>query len=434
MDFKRKIYNNLLNWKETKQGSTALLIEGARRIGKTFIVKKFGENEYDSYILIDFSQKTNELEKIFLDNQLDLDMFFNQLQLYFKTQLVERKSLIVFDEIQLFPPARQMIKHLVEDGRYDYVETGSLLSLKTNIENILLPSEEESIKMYPFDFEEFLWALSYEKLSKQIKSHFENNQYIPEAVHNLALELYDKYLIIGGMPEAVKTYISTNSFIKVQQIQNEIVNQYLADMAKYANATTSVKIRASYNSIPVQLAKENAKFQYKIVQKGASATIFGESIEWLNLSNIILTCQKIQHAYIPINAYVDLSSFKLYMSDIGILTMKSNFPIQIILSPINHDNTFLGAITENYVAQSLKANNHNLFYWTSEAKAEVDFILQIDDKAIPIEVKKGKRNRSKSLSLFMKKYDSNYAIRISRKNFGFENNIKSIPLYAVFCI
>ena len=230
MDFKRKIYNNLLNWKETKQGSTALLIEGARRIGKTFIVKKFGENEYDSYILIDFSQKTNELEKIFLDNQLDLDMFFNQLQLYFKTQLVERKSLIVFDEIQLFPPARQMIKHLVEDGRYDYVETGSLLSLKTNIENILLPSEEESIKMYPFDFEEFLWALGDTVTIPLLKDFFEKKIPLGTAVHKRIMKSFVEYILVGGMPQAIIQYVKTKDFNKVEEEKKNILKLYRNDI------------------------------------------------------------------------------------------------------------------------------------------------------------------------------------------------------------
>lgn len=430
---KRKIFDLLLNWKSEKNRKP-LILSGARQVGKTYILEKFGLSNFEKLIYINLEIEKNIRE--FIKEELSPHKIIQFIETVKQEEIEAEKTLIFFDEIQASEAALLSLKYFYEQTpEYYVVAAGSLLGVTINRDKYSFPvGKVTELQLMPLDFEEFLWALSYEKLSKQIKSHFENNQYIPEAVHNLALELYDKYLIIGGMPEAVKTYISTNSFIKVQQIQNEIVNQYLADMAKYANATTSVKIRASYNSIPVQLAKENAKFQYKIVQKGASAAIFGESIEWLNLSNIILTCQKIQHAYIPINAYVDLSSFKLYMSDIGILTMKSNFPIQIILSPINHDNTFLGAITENYVAQSLKANNHNLFYWTSEAKAEVDFILQIDDKAIPIEVKKGKRNRSKSLSLFMKKYDSNYAIRISRKNFGFENNIKSIPLYAVFCI
>jgi len=248
------------------------------------------------------------------------------------------------------------------------------------------------------------------------------------------LELYQKYFIVGGMPAAVKSFIKTDSFLKVQAIQYDVINAYIADMAKYADTTTSVKIRACYDSIPAQLAKENAKFQYKVVQRGGTATIFGEAIEWLNLANITLKCQRLEHGLIPINAYMDLINFKLYMGDIGILTLRSEIPLQTILSTIETDNTFLGAMTENYVAQCFKAKSYRLAYWQSEGKAEVDFVLQLDGKVVPIEVKKGRRNRAKSLGVFMEKYNSEYAIRISKKNFGFENNIKSVPLYAVFCI
>jgi len=232
----------------------------------------------------------------------------------------------------------------------------------------------------------------------------------------------------------VKLFIKTDSFLKVQIIQNDILNEYIADMAKYADTATSVKIRACYDSIPGQLAKENTKFQYKVVQRGGTATIFGEAIEWLNLANITLKCRRLEHGLIPINAYMDLINFKLYMGDIGILTLRSEIPLQTILSTIETDNTFLGAMTENYVAQCFKSKNYRLAYWQSEGKAEVDFVLQLDGKVVPIEVKKGTRNRSKSLGIFMEKYKSDYAIRISKKNFGFENNIKSVPLYAVFCI
>jgi len=288
--------------------------------------------------------------------------------------------------------------------------------------------------MYPLDFEEFLWALGYEKLADEIKIHYMNDETMPDALHNVALELYQKYFIVGGMPAAVNSFVKTDSFLKVQVVQNDILNEYIADMAKYADPATSIKIRACFDSIPAQLAKENAKFQYKVVQRGGTATIFGEAIEWLNYASITLKCQRLEHGFIPINAYMDLINFKLYMGDIGIMTLRSEIPLQTILSTIETDNTFLGAMTENYVAQCFKSKKYRLAYWQSEGKAEVDFVLQIDGKVIPVEVKKGMRNRSKSLGVFMEKYKSEYAIRISKKNFGFESNIKSVPLYAVFCI
>ena len=273
-----------------------------------------------------------------------------------------------------------------------------------------------------------------EKLAEEIKSHYAANEAMPEALHEVALDMYRKYFIVGGMPAAVATFIETESYLKIQIIQNEILNEYIADMAKYADSAISIKVRACYNSIPAQLAKENTKFQYKVIQRGGTATIFGEAIEWLIFAGIALKCQRLEHGYIPVNAYVDLISFKLYMADIGILTLRSKIPLQTILSPIEADNTFLGAMTENYVAQVFTTKGYDLMYWQSDGKAEVDFVLQTDDAVIPVEVKKGKRNRAKSLGIFVEKYKSPYSIRISKKNFGFENGIKSVPLYAAFCI
>ena len=276
--------------------------------------------------------------------------------------------------------------------------------------------------------------MNREKLAEEIKLHYSRNEAMPEALHEVALGLYQQYFIVGGMPAAVFDFIGTESFVKVQPIQNDILNEYIADMAKYADPTTSIKIRACYNSIPAQLAKENTKFQYKVVQRGGTATIFGEALEWLAFAGIALKCQRLNHGYIPINAYVDLINFKLYMGDIGMLTLRSKIPLQTVFSPVEVDNIFLGAMTENYVAQAFANKGYDLLYWQSEGKAEVDFVLQIDGAVIPIEVKKSRRNRSKSLGVFIEKYKSPYSIRISKKNFGFENGIKSVPLYAVFCI
>ena len=236
------------------------------------------------------------------------------------------------------------------------------------------------------------------------------------------------------MPRAILTYAETGSLLTVPDVQNRIINDYIADMAKYASNTESVKIRAAFNSIPVQLAKENKKFQYKLAQRGASATIFGSAIDWLHFAGIVLKCQRIEQGMMPISVYSDLASFKLYMSDVGLLTMKSGFSQQTILSASPIDNTFFGAISENYVAQAFSAKQYGLYYWTTEGKAELDFVLQKGDIIIPVEVKTGTRTKSKSLSMFIDKYKPAYSIRISSKNFGYENNIKSVPLYAVFCI
>jgi predicted AAA+ superfamily ATPase len=239
---------------------------------------------------------------------------------------------------------------------------------------------------------------------------------------------------VGGMPAAVKEFVATDSFVAVTDIQNRILNEYIADMAKYADPATSVKIRACYESIPAQLAKENRKFQYSVVKRGGTATIFGEAIEWLNYAGVTLKCKKITQGIMPIKAYVDLSDFKLYLADTGMLTMQSGLPVQAILSPIETNIPFLGAIAENYVAQCFTANGTPLHYWKNDNTAEVDFVIQQGLDVVPVEVKAGVRTRSKSFRIFMETYKCRYGIRISKKNFGMDNGIKSVPLYAVFCV
>lgn len=236
------------------------------------------------------------------------------------------------------------------------------------------------------------------------------------------------------MPAPVRKYKETGKLVEIADIQNKILNDYIADMSKYATNTESVKIRGAYNSIPSQLTKDNKKFQYKVIGKGGNAAMFGAAIDWLCFAGVVIKCQKIEHAFMPIAVYADLSSFKLYMGDVGLLTMKSGIAYQTILSSLEIDNTFLGSIAENYVAEALATKNYKLFYWESKSIAEVDFVLQKEDQIIPIEVKAGIHTRSKSLSVFIEKYEVTYSIRISAKNFGFENNIKSVPLYAVYNI
>ena len=430
---KRKILNFLIDWKNSNDRKP-LILNGARQVGKTYILEEFGNKYFQNVIYLNM-----EIESAlcnFLENELSPKKIIQFIESVKLQEIIPQKTLIFFDEIQACEKALTSLKYFCEQApEYYVVSAGSLLGVAINREKYSFPvGKVNELCMYPLDFEEFLWALGYNKLSEEIKNHYTNNETMPQALHNTALEIFQKYFIVGGMPAAVNAYIKTNSFLKVQTIQNEINNELIVYMTKYVNATTGTKIRACYDSIPVQLAKENTKFQYKVVQRGGTATIFGEAIEWLNLANIALKCQRLEHGFVPINAYMDLINFKLYMGDIGILTLRSEIPLQIILSSIETDNTFLGAMTENYVAQCFKSKKYRLAYWQSEGKAEVDFVLQIDGKVVPIEVKKGRRSRSKSLSVFMEKYKLEYAIRISKKNFGFENNIKSVPLYAVFCI
>ena len=430
---KRKIIDQLLLWKD-KSGRMPLIVNGARQVGKTYILKEFASTRFDQFVYINL--ETNSKVNSYFDGDINPVQIVQYLETVTEIRIIAGSTLIILDEIQSCPRALLALKAFCEDApQYHVVAAGSLLGVAVNREKYSFPvGKVDELSMFPMDFEEFLWAMERNTLSDEIRSHFQQNKPLPVPLHADAMELYKKYLIIGGMPAAVKEFNETLSFLTVKDVQGRILNEYVADMAKYASPATTVKIRACYNSIPAQLAKENVKFQYKTVQRGGTATIFGESIEWLVYAGIALKCQKTSHGFMPVSAYVDLSDFKLYLSDAGMLTMQSGMATQTILSSIEEDNMFLGMISENYVAQALVSNGFPLFYWKNENTAELDFVIQIAGEVIPVEVKKGKRTKSTSLNMFVNQYKSRYAVRISAKNFGFENQIKSVPLYAVWCI
>jgi len=430
---KRKALKQLEEWKK-KSGRLPLIVNGARQVGKTYLIKEFGEKYFKNTVY--FNLEINLAVNSYFDTDIQPLRIIQYLETASGQRIIPEETLLVLDEIQSCPRALTALKTFCEEApQYYIVCAGSLLGVAVNRENYSFPvGKVDEIQLFPMDFEEFLMALDEDLLVDEIHKHFAADLKMPEILHNKALDYYKQYLIVGGMPAVVKEFVQTQSLLTASEIQGRIQNEYIADMAKYASATTSVKIRACYNSVPVQLAKENKKFQYKIVQRGGTATIFGESIEWLNFAGVVLKCQKAEHGYMPVAVYVDLSDFKLYMSDVGLLTAKSGMAQQTILSSIEEDNGFLGALSENYVAQALIVNGHSLFYWKNDNTAELDFVLQLDDKVIPVEVKKGSRTKSVSMNMFLKKYNCPYAIRISKKNFGFENDIKSVPFYAVFCL
>lgn len=376
----------------------------------------------------------NRQVRAYFEENLEPKKILQFLEVFAEDRIVPEETLIILDEIQACEKALTSLKYFYEEmPQYCVAAAGSLLGVAINRKQYSFPvGKIETIDLYPMDFEEFLWAVKREFLAAEIRRCFEQMEAMPEGLHAEAMEYYRQYLIVGGMPAVINRYLETERLLDVTEVQSEIVDNYIADMAKYAANTDSVKIRACYNSIPAQLAKENKKFQYKVVQKGGTTALFGVSIEWLNLAGVVIKCQKIEHGYEPIPVYADLASFKLYMSDAGILTMKSALPYHIILS--GEGNTFLGALTENYVATQLTANGYDLYCWTSEYSAELDFVIMKDQKVYGIEVKKGEHVRSKSLSQFIKKYHPYRAVRFSAKNFGDENGIWSIPLYAAFCI
>lgn len=433
INVERKILYKLIKWKN-KSERRPLLIQGARQVGKTYIIKEFGKNNYENTIYVNF--EINRLVASFFDEDITPKRIVKYLESHFEVKISDVNTLIIFDEIQACPRALTSLKYFHEEmPDLNIIAAGSLLGVAINRDNFSFPvGKVEILTLYPIDFEEFLWANGKTDLATDIRNHYESNEKMNNAIHGELMEFYKMYLIIGGMPRVVYEYVSTGELISIKELQNEILDNYTSDMAKYASNSDSVKIRACYNSMPNQLAKDNKKFQYKVVKTGGNATIFGEAIEWLCYAGIVNKCLKITQGVMPISAYSDLSSFKLYMSDVGLLIMKSGFMHSAILSHLEINTTFWGAIAENYVAVALASNGYQLFYWQSENTAEVDFVIQKDDYVIPIEVKAGKNTKSKSLSVYINNYNPKYSIRISNKNFGFENNIKSVPHYAVFCI
>lgn len=429
---KRKIEKKLLNWKEMSKDRKPLILNGARQVGKTYILKEFGREHFENVLYVNL--EINRTVRAYFEENMEPGKLLRFLEAAAGERIIPGETLIILDEIQSCEEALTALKYFCEEvPEYHVAAAGSLLGVAINRSKYSYPvGKVETMELFPMDFEEFLWALGKDFLAAEIRECFAHMASMPEGLHREALEHFREYLIVGGMPAVVSNYLENKSFLNVSAAQNEIVDNYIADMAKYASNTDSVKIRACYNSIPAQLAKENKKFQYKVVQKGGTAAVFGVSIEWLNLAGIVLKCQKIEHGFEPIPVYADLSSFKLYMGDVGILTMKSAMPHHIILA--GEGNTFLGAVIENFVAMQLRANGYELYYWSSEYSAELDFVIIKDQRIYGIEVKKGEHVRSRSLSQFVAKYHPYRAVRFSAKNFGNENNIWSIPLYAVFCL
>lgn len=429
---KRKIEEQLLSWKGKTSNRLPLIVNGARQVGKTYILRKFGAEQFKNVVYINL--ETNLTIASYFTDNIAPERLLRYLEASTGGRIIPGETLIILDEIQSCERALTSLKYFCEETpEYHIVAAGSLLGVAINRQRYSFPvGKVETITLYPLDFEEFLWARGKEALCEEIHRDYETMEPLPDALHQEAIELYREYLLIGGMPACINAFLNSGSFLDVPLVQNEILDNYIADMAKYASNTDSVKIRACYNSIPAQLAKDNKKFQYKVVQKGGSATLFGASIEWLNLAGVVLKCQRINQAYEPIAVYADLSAFKLYMGDVGLLTMKSGISQQTVLS--GEGNTFLGAVTENYVAQQLVAKGYDLYYWESGSTAELDFVLQKDNQIIGIEVKKGEHVRSRSLSVFVNSYKPTCSIRLSLKNFGAKDGLKAVPLYAIFCI
>ena len=438
--FKRKIYSKMKDWKENSNGKTALLIEGARRIGKSTVVEEFAKNEYESYILIDFSRASKEIKELFEDVS-DLNFLFLQLQLQYKVDLQERKSVIIFDEVQLCPAARQAIKALVADYRYDYIETGSLISIKKNVKDILIPSEERKISMYPMDYEEFLWAIGDTATFSLLKKCFDMNQGLGDAINRKQLRQFRLYMLVGGMPQAVSTYIETNNFRKVDEIKRDILNLYESDFAKI---DPTGRLAMLFDAIPAQLNKNAARYQTSSVLNGEKTDKILELIAELKDSKTVLVAYNTNDPDAGMSNTRDLSRFKLFLGDTGLFVTlmfkDKDFTENEIYEKLLNDklSVNLGYLYENIVAQCLTANGNELFYHTimnkkSKHNYEIDFILARKNKIIPIEVKSSGYKTHKSLDVFTEKYSGRILKRylVYTKDMSKDQDIFCIPVYMV---
>lgn len=417
---KRKIYDEFLQWKREEKGKNALLIDGARRVGKSYIAEKFAKAEYKSYILIDFNRVDESVKELFDLYLNDLDTFFMFLSGYYNVKLYERESLLIFDEVQLFPRARTAIKYLVEDGRYDYMETGSLMSLKKNVRDIVIPSEERHIRMYPMDFEEFLWALGNDTLMEIVKKNFADKKPMGQALHRKAMDYFRQYLIVGGMPQAVREYAEARDFDRVDRVKRDILTLYRADMIKYA-AGYEMKVESIFDEIPSQLQKHEKRFKFSSLKKEARLREYEDAIFWLDDAMVVNICYRSTAPNIGLRLNRDRMTLKCYMADTGLLISHAFDENGIVSEEIYKKLLFdklevnKGMIVENIVAQMLAAKGHKLYFYSnasrtdSSSRMEIDFLIAKDKissrhNISPIEVKSGKNYTLSSLRKFMEKY------------------------------
>lgn len=444
---RRKIYTELLKWKEEEAGRTALLIDGARRVGKSYIVENFAKQEYKSYIIIDFNRVNQEVTELFENYLNDLDLFFMYLSNYYNVKLYERDTLIIFDEVQLFPRARAAIKYLVADGRYDYIETGSLMSIKKNVKDIVIPSEERHLRMYPLDFEEFLWALDNESLMDFIKVFFEKKKPLGAALHRKAMDYFRQYMIVGGMPQAVERYVETKDFERVDRVKRDILELYRADIVKHAQGY-EMKVEQIFDDIPAQLQKHDKKFKLSSLKKEARFRDYEDAIFWLSDAMIVNVCYNSTAPNIGLKLNMDRVTMKCYMADTGLLISHAFDENGIVSEEIYKKLLFdklevnKGMIMENIVAQMLVASGHKLYFYNNPSRddaslrMEIDFLIaksKITSKhnISPIEVKSGGKYTLTSLKKCREKYieqlDTLYVLH--KNDLKVEEGIVYLPLY-----
>ena len=429
----RKIMRFLEAWKEDEHRKP-LVLQGARQVGKTYSVLEFGRTCYENVAYFNF--ETNPKLNETFEEDISPDYLIPILSHIAGQTIVKEKTLIVFDEVQLCERALTSLKYFCENApEYHIIALGSLLGVAVNRARFSFPVGKVDMKtLYPMDMEEFMLALGEETLVKEIKKSFDTDKPLPAALHETAMQLYRQYLVVGGMPECVMQFAQTKDYILVRHTQDTILASYLNDMSKYNNLNEIKKTRLAYDNITVQLSKKNTRFQYKLIKKGGRASEFENAIEWLCLSCIVSQVYKVEQIKKPLENYRDIDAFKIYVSDLGLLCAKKDLTADDVLYETPEINDFKGGMAENYVNVQLSINGYRTYYWQSERGAEIDFVIQRDGKLIPIEVKSADNTKAKSLKVYMDTYNPSYAIKLSAKNFGFEDDKKIVPLYAAFCI
>lgn len=444
---KRKIYDKLLSWKNTSNGDTALLIDGARRVGKSYIAENFAKDNYKSYILIDFNKMNEDVCNLFVNYLDDLDTLFMYLSSYYNIKLYKRESVIIFDEVQMFPKARAAIKYLVADGRYDYIETGSLMSIRKNVKDITIPSEERHIRMYPMDFEEFLWAMDNEMLMPVVRDCFKKKKPMGQMLHRKAMDYCRQYMIVGGMPQAVAKYVQTRDFEAVDAVKRDILTLYREDIVKHSDGN-ELEIEAIFDEIPAQLSKHEKKFKLSDIKPTARMREYKQPFYWLDDAMIVNTCYNSSEPNIGLKMNMERKTLKCYMADTGLLISHAFDENGIVSEEIYKKLLFdklsinSGMLMENIVAQMLTAAGHKLYFFSkssrenAEDRMEIDFLIaksKITNKhnISPIEVKSGDRYTLLSIKKFINKYkeQTNTPYVLHTRDLKEENGITYLPLY-----
>lgn len=443
---RRKVYDKLLAWKE-RGGKSALLVQGARRVGKSYIVEEFAKKEYKSYILIDFNKADQQIKDIFIHDLDNMKSFFMKLTAFYGVKLYDKESLIIFDEVQLFPRARSAIKYLVADGRYDYIETGSLISIKENVKDILIPSEEDFINMYPLDFEEFLWATGNDIMMDLIRDCYARKRPLGQALHRKAMDYFRQYMIVGGMPQAVEAFVETTDFDEVDSVKRRILKLYRDDIRKHAKGY-EMKVEAIYDELPSQLKNQNRHFKLSSLKQRARFDEYKDAMFWLSDAMIVNHCYNSTEPNVGLSLNMDRSLLKCYMGDTGLLVSHA-FDENGIVSEEIYKKLLLdklevnmGMIVENAVAQMLVASGHKLFFYANSSRDDVASRMEIDflvskskisnrHNISPIEVKSGKNYTLKSIQKFKAKYAEQTHIPyvLHAGDFKEEDGILFLPLY-----